>query len=83
MKKLSMLLHSAEIITNHVVGKQHTVTHRRSVGAIIMVAGVWLAHAAAHYHILIALPLDAIGYSLHAIGFVPFIKSIENADNSK
>lgn len=82
MKRLAVLLRGAELVTNHVVGKQHTIIHRRVIGSVIMAVGVGIAHLGSIHHYLISIPLDLVGYSLHAIGFVPFIKSIENANDN-
>lgn len=76
------IFRTTEFVTNHVVGKDHTAVHRKAVGGAIMAIGVGLAHLGAHGHILLAIPADLIGYSLHALGFVPFIKSIENANDN-
>jgi len=83
MKRILVLLRGTELVANHVIGKNHSLAHRKIVGSVIMSAGVFLAHTGAAQHILVAIPLDVIGYSLHAIGCVPFIKSIEDANDSK
>lgn len=65
-------------ITEHVVGKHHTVMHRRIAGVIVMFIGVTLAHMSAHIsNVILALTGDLIGYSIHATGFLPYLEGIE------
>jgi hypothetical protein len=66
-------------IANHVVGKHHTIQHRRIAGFFVMFFGVGLAHIAveSHINILFSLFGDLIGYSIHATGFIPYAHDIE------
>lgn len=81
MKKLNKFLQYANIphhITEHVVGKHHTVIHRRIAGMIVMFIGVTLAHMSAHIsNVILALTGDLIGYSIHATGFLPYLEGLE------
>lgn len=70
-------------ITNHVVGEQHTQTHKRVAGIVVMFFGVALAHVSQHIPALfISLFGDLVGYSIHATGFLPFLKDIEKATDT-
>lgn len=72
------------IIANHVVGERHTIVHRRIVGALIMLIGVGVAHAANHLsNILISLVGDLVGYSIHGTGLIPFIHGLENTSQQQ
>jgi 16S rRNA A1518/A1519 N6-dimethyltransferase RsmA/KsgA/DIM1 with predicted DNA glycosylase/AP lyase activity len=65
-------------IANHVVGKQHTQQHRRTVGFFVMAAGVTIAHLAQHeLNAILGLLGYLIGYSIHATGFMPYAHDIE------
>lgn len=85
--KITKFLHYANIphhITEHVVGKHHTVMHRRIAGVIVMFIGVTLAHMSAHIsNVLLALTGDLIGYSIHATGFLPYLESLEKPNETK
>lgn len=67
-------------VANHVVGKQHTQQHRRTVGFFVMAFGVALAHFAQHeLNAILGLMGDLVGYSIHATGFMPYAHDIEQA----
>lgn len=70
-------------IANHVVGEQHTQTHRRLAGLFVMAVGVSIAHAAANANIIIALFGDLVGYTIHATGAIPYLHDIEAALKDK
>jgi len=79
MKKFLYYANIPYHVANHVVGKQHTQQHRRTVGFFVMAFGVGLAHFAQHeFNFLFSLFGDLVGYSIHATGFLPYIHDIEN-----
>lgn len=82
INKLMNYLNLPHHIANHVVGEHHTQRHRRIAGVVVMFIGVSLAHLAQHYfgNILLVLWGDLVGYSIHATGFIPFIKDIEQSN---
>ena len=66
-------------ISNHLIGPDHTPTHRKVVGVLIMVFGgslIGIIGEIGHniiYHVL----GDVIGNGVHGIGLIPFIKDVE------
>lgn len=75
-----MILHHVNlprIVCEHVVGDNHSQTHRRIVGGAVMVAGVWVAKTAAHIHYEpFEFAGDLLGYLIHGFGAVPYIEGI-------
>ncbi|HXS59742.1 MAG TPA: hypothetical protein VN703_02900 [Candidatus Sulfopaludibacter sp.] len=66
-------------ILNHLVGKDHTNTHRRIVGALIMSFGIAFIKIFSLIHFeTIQFCAEIIGAGIHGIGLLPFINSIEN-----
>lgn len=64
-------------ICEHMIGSKHTKTHRISVGLIIMVIGVEVAHSGIGCYWMISTVLDLGGYLIHGIGAIPILKEIE------
>jgi len=79
-EKIISLLNIHKTIANHVVGKNHTVLHRRISGIIVMCIGVGIVKlslilaegAMIHY------AFDIIGYAVHGIGMIPFVEEVES-----
>lgn len=83
-KSLLYYLNVPYHVSNHIVGKHHTPTHRRIVGMFVMLIGVTLAHAAQHIsNIIISMFGDLVGYSIHGTGLIPFIHDIENQNKEQ
>lgn len=72
-KSMLAVLYLPRIICNHIIGHNHHVGHRITIGFMIMVLGVFIAKTASEYYILTII-YDACGYALHAIGAVPIIE---------
>lgn len=72
-------------IAHHLVGPNHSITHRRGIGIIVMSAGILLTKIVFFQHCLIANMIqDIVGTSIHGIGLIPFVKEIEkNVENIK
>lgn len=70
------------LICNHIIGKEHKIQHRITVGTIIMMIGVLISKGGGGISIVIVHYLfDAIGYGLHGIGLIPWIEYItENVE---
>lgn len=65
-------------IANHVIGPNHTQSHRRIAGFFVMGFGVGLAHFFQHeFNMFFGLLGDLVGYSIHATGFMPIAHDIE------
>jgi hypothetical protein len=69
-------------VTKHLSNPNYSLTHRRLVGGSIAIIGFTLIHfgegfAVVHYF------SEFIGMSLHAVGAVPFLSSIEHAVESE
>lgn len=65
-------------ICNNLVGKEHPFAHRATVGILIMIAGVLVAHIVVEAEML-KLMLDTIGYAMHGAGLTPFVELIVQA----
>lgn len=62
-------------ICNHLLGEEHTLVHRLSVGAIILFCGVCVSKI--HFEaMLFHIIFDGVGYTIHAIGAIPFLEMI-------
>lgn len=62
-------------LCDHIIGRQHHIGHRMFVGTITMVIGVFVAKIGSDIYIF-SIAIDAAGYTLHAIGAIPFIEAI-------
>ena len=74
MRKLITSLNVPKTICTHVLGKNHTKTHRRYCGICVMIVGVFIAEViggTSHYLTFIC---NVFGYGLHGMGLVPFIE---------
>lgn len=67
----------SKVIADHVVGKKHSMKHRKRIGVSVMVIGVSIAHFAANGNIVTSIVGDLIGYAIHGIGLIPFVESEE------
>ena len=76
--KTLQFLDLSKIITYHIIGKNHTITHRKCTGVVLAIVGVCIAHGFASADIfIIKLFGDVVGYALHGIGIIPFIEQLE------
>lgn len=64
-------------LASHIVGENHTPKHRRIAGFFIAVFGLSLAEYSSHLGIVIKMVGDLIGFSLHAIGAIPYLNDLE------
>ena len=63
-------------ICNHVMGENHSVSHRVGAGFVLMAIGVVIAHSAATCPIIILSYVgDGFGYLLHGIGSLPLAEA--------
>jgi hypothetical protein len=75
-RKLNFLnkLNISEKICDHLIGQNHTVIHRITVGFLICCAGVGITEIP-HFEIaLLHKFYDIVGYIVHGIGGIPIIK---------
>ncbi len=66
-------------IANHLIGPDHTPVHRKTMGVLVILMGgviIGVVNSFSGY-MLLHVTGDIIGNSVHAIGFLPFIKEIE------
>lgn len=63
-------------LTDHIAGKNHTKTHRRCVGGVILIIGVLISKLGGDI-VVLHVVFDAFGYALHGVGLIPFIADIE------
>lgn len=75
-------MNAPKAICNHMLGHRHSMSHRLTVGAIIMFFGVSIAKTSAALEgMAIHLSGDVLGYFLHAVGAIPFIKLLDKEDH--
>lgn len=79
-KHLKFLIHNANIpkkVCNHVLGKDHSHTHRKIVGFVCIAIGILIGKT---FFVHVGQPAieycaELIGFSLHGVGLTPFIES--------
>ena len=75
-------LNISERICNHLIGDKHTLSHRLVVGFIICCSGVVIVKVPLMVvtvnHVLIHGLFEVTGYTVHAIGAIPFLKAFFN-----
>lgn len=65
------------IVCSHMFGDDHSHRHRMSVGACVMICGVYVAKTAGHIHFEpLAAAGDLLGYLIHGIGAVPYVDAL-------
>lgn len=65
-------------ILDHLVGKGHSLTHRRCIGLLIMIIGISLIqifHSIIN-NVLAEVMIDTFGSAVHGIGLIPWISSL-------
>lgn len=80
MRKLTIFLNHVDVskhIVCHLVGPNHTPVHHRLVGILVIIIGVVLTKASLLIGHLYEIPCDIAGWSLHAAGFIPFARGVE------
>lgn len=73
-------------LANHLVGEHHTMTHRRTVGVVIILAGTAIGgmmHDAIHTIVLKSVLDYTIMPSFHCLGAIPFLTPLEKKANTK
>lgn len=60
------------------MGEDHTNVHKRATGIVVGTIGVIIAHSGQGLPFLLMILIDFIGYGIHAIGWIPFIRPYEN-----
>lgn len=66
-------------VCQHLVGEQHTATHRMMVGAIIMISGVYSIQLFEFHTLIFRVVADVVGYGVHGIGLIPFADYLSQA----
>jgi hypothetical protein len=69
------LINVPKKICNHIVGKDHTLIHRITVGTLVMGVGVLVAKIETDI-MIIHVFFDGLGYLLHGIGAIPIVEQI-------
>lgn len=75
-EKCACLLDKVNVVKTvctHLLGPNHTVSHRMLVGVGIMCSGVFLVEITAGIYI-VHYVTNIVGYGIHAIGATPFIE---------
>lgn len=74
----------ARLICNHLLGENHSATHRYTIGIVIMSTEVGLTKAAFLVDIgFIHAIADLIGYGIHGVGALPFVEKVLAAVNNE
>lgn len=62
---------------NHLIGKKHPVSHRMTVGVVLITIGVIITKIALLFEgVYVHAIADGLGYLIHGIGSVPIIQYI-------
>lgn len=85
MKRIRLIVRHINVskkICHHLIGKKHTPGHQMFVGACIMTGGVLFVRitAAAETHAIHIIG-DIMGYFIHGVGAIPFVKHLELLNN--
>lgn len=71
-----------KFVCDHLVGENHTFTHRLFTGFIVMGIGVMVANV--HVEIvIIRYFVDGIGYLIHGIGAIPIAERVLRNNKTK
>lgn len=67
-----------KIVCNHLIGDNHTKTHKLTIGAFIMIIGVTISKSIIFLGegSFIIIIVDGIGYLIHGIGAVPYVEIV-------
>lgn len=65
------------IISYHLFGKNHTSTHRKGTGVLLMIIGVAISKQPFFEAYIIHGIADLVGYAIHGLGLTPFVESTE------
>lgn len=77
-------LNAPKSICNHIIGKDHSMGHQMIVGGLIMICGVTLVKGAMMIESTIVHLLgDVVGYFIHGVGAIPFIKHLEKGGDDE
>lgn len=78
MRRLKKILPKIDItkkVCEHLVGEEHSKTHRFTVGVVIMSMGVGITKAVFIFDpAFIHFIGDVLGYGFHGIGAIPFVE---------
>ena len=80
-KRLTYLVKNLQYINpvkqtcNHLLGKDHTQTHRIKTGVVYIFSGVFISKIGGEG--IIHLFFDAFGYLIHAFGTIPIIEALQ------
>lgn len=75
--KLLSRFNIPHLICNHILGKEHKLRHRITVGTVFMVAGVLVSKVGGGVSIIVLHYLfEVFGSAIHGIGLVPWIEYI-------
>lgn len=81
MKKINSFIYNnfnlPKKVCNHIIGKEHSQTHRVVVGSTIMVIGVIIAQVPIINTFTVHVMSETVGFLLHCIGAIPIVQSIE------
>jgi hypothetical protein len=77
-----MLINVPQRVCDHLVGENHTTSHRVFVGVIVMFVGVIFSKIHTEIYV-INIVVDSTGYLLHGIGAVPIVEHISNNHENK
>jgi hypothetical protein len=81
-KKLIKIVNNANLskhLACHLVGEDHTNTHRRIFGVCIMCIGLALGKVEL-YNSIVHFITEVGATIIHAIGLIPFVHSIEHKE---
>lgn len=81
MKKIKTKIDSMNLskyIACHLIGNEHTNTHRRLIGTVIIFTGVILIKVEFVSIFVVNCLQEVVGVLFHAVGAIPFVTVIES-----
>ena len=80
MKKFRVVLAKFNVsksVCDHLIGQEHSTTHRYVTGVVIMAIGVGVTKVAyvVDFGFVHGLA-DLVGYGIHGIGAIPFVEHL-------
>lgn len=72
--KIISSLNVPKVICDHVIGKKHSLKHRRLCGLVVMLIGVFIAEVVGSQSHYLTFICNTVGYGLHGTGLLPFIE---------
>ncbi len=85
MNKITLILDKCNVVKHiccHVLGPNHTSTHRALAGTITLLIGFLIVHTPIS-NSYIHSTCEIVGWSFHGLGLHPIIEKFKSSENEK